>query len=73
MIEERTKGAWADIVTADEAEPIEALLVGQPDALAHYAHVTSLKIRSSIADGVRGLNPKSKLRDVVVVLETTNK
>ena len=66
MIDERTKGPWADIVTADEAEPIEALLVGQPDALAHYAHVAPLKIGSSIADGVRGLN--SKLRDAIVVL-----
>ena len=40
MIDERAKGAWTDIVAADEAEPVEPLLVAQPDALAMYAHVT---------------------------------
>ena len=34
MIDERTEGAWTDIVAADEAEPIKPWLVGQPDVLA---------------------------------------
>jgi hypothetical protein len=38
MVEQRAKGAWADILTANEAEPIEALLIRQTYwfyALAH--------------------------------------
>ena len=38
MVDQRPEGARADIVAADEAKPIEPLLLGQPHALAVFAH-----------------------------------
>jgi hypothetical protein len=35
MIDEGAEGARPDVRAADEAEPVEALLVGQMDALFH--------------------------------------
>jgi hypothetical protein len=33
MVDERAKGAGADIVAADELQPVEPLLIGQPNAV----------------------------------------
>ena len=33
MIEQRAEGPWSDILAADEAEPIDPLLVGEPHPL----------------------------------------
>jgi hypothetical protein len=38
MVDQRAEGARADIVAADEAKPIEPLLLAQPHALAVFAH-----------------------------------
>ena len=38
MIDEGAEGARADIRAADQAEPVEALLVGQMHALSDLVH-----------------------------------
>jgi hypothetical protein len=38
MVDQRAEGAWADIVAADEAKPIEPLLLAQPHAATVFAH-----------------------------------
>src|SRR6516164_43082 len=38
VVDQRAEGARADIVAADEAQPIEPLLLAQPHAVAVFAH-----------------------------------
>ena len=38
VVDQRAEGARADIVAADEAKPIEPLLLAQPHAVAVFAH-----------------------------------
>src|SRR5262249_42204725 len=51
MIDERAEGARADVVAADEAQPIEPLLVGEPHP------------PPSIADAHDGHNPDARRRN----------
>src|SRR5215831_6359264 len=38
LVDQRAEGARADVVAADEAQPIEPLLLAQPHAVAVFAH-----------------------------------
>ena len=58
MVDQSAEGARADILAADEAQPVEPLLVGQPNAslIALAAHDAPAGQRSSIAQGRGGYN-----------------
>jgi len=36
----RHNTAWPDVLAADEAQPVEALLVGEVDAMCRFVHFT---------------------------------
>jgi hypothetical protein len=49
MVDERAEGVRADIVAADEAQPIEALLVAEPHALVYVAHLAPRRTSTGVA------------------------
>jgi hypothetical protein len=58
MIDERAEGPRADVVAADQAQPIEPLLVGEPHPLVWFTHLSAPQSRTapSIADAQDGHN-----------------
>jgi hypothetical protein len=58
VIDQRAEGAWADVVAADEAQPIEPLLVGEPHALVCFTHLAAPESHTaaSLADAHDGHN-----------------
>src|SRR5262249_54920300 len=65
MIDERAEGARADVVAADEAQPIEPLLVGEPHPLSCFIHLAPRRAAPppSIADAHDGHNPDARRRN----------
>ncbi len=61
MIDEGAKRARSDVLAADEAQPVEALLVGEVDAVRRFIHVCPPSKRSKCArmcEAVSGFCPR---------------
>jgi hypothetical protein len=56
LIDQRADGARPDILAANEPQPVEPLLVGQPDAVPTGAHAAP-RSGPRIAHGLAGHNP----------------
>ncbi len=73
MIDERAKGARTDILAANEAQPVEPLLVGQAHAFAGVCDPHALSalvpIRFSVPDSSRAIFARcvTKIRAVITV------
>ena len=71
MIDERAKGARTDILAANEAQPVEPLLVGQAHAFAGVCDPHALSalvpIRCSVPASSRAILPRcvTKIRTVI--------